>query len=178
MRKLKVFIAMSLDGYLAAPGDDLSFLEQLPPTGEDHGYQAFMQDIDTVVMGRKTYSKLLSMEVSVPHEGCMHYVFTRNKGLTSETSAVEYITSDPVAWMKEKKESAGKSIYCDGGASLLRVFWEANLVDEWIVSIIPVILGKGIRLFEQTQEEFIPLWLQPSTVKQYKSGLIQLNFHK
>lgn len=176
MRKLKVFIAMSLDGYLAAPGDDLSFLDQLPQTGEDHGYQAFIQDIDTVVMGRKTYSKLLNMEVAVPHEGCKHYVFTRNSNLKSGIMEVEYITSDPVSWMIKEKEGTGKSIYCDGGASLLRSFWEADLVDEWIVSVIPVILGKGIRLFEQTEGDFAPKWLQPTSVKQYQSGLIQLNY--
>ncbi len=178
MRKLKVFIAMSLDGYLAAPGDDLSFLEQLPPTGEDHGYQEFMHDIDTVVMGRRTYSKLLSMEVTVPHEGCKHFIFTRDCSLQSEDTSVQYVVAAPVEWMKQEKAREGKSIYCDGGASLLRAFWEADLVDEWIVSVVPVILGNGIRLFEQAQGEFNPIWLKPQSIKQYKSGLMQLHYSR
>lgn len=176
MRKLKVFIAMSLDGYLAAPNDDLSFLQQLPQTNEDYGYHDFIKDVDTVVMGRKTYGKLLSMEVTVPHSGCQHFVFTKDTNLTSSETMVQYSHENPVEWMRSAKSQGGRSIYCDGGASLLRAFWEADLVDEWTISIIPVLLGNGIRLFESAHAGFHPLWLNPTSVKHFESGLIQLHY--
>ncbi len=167
---------MSLDGYLAGPNDDLSFLEKLPDTGEDYGYHEFIADVDTVMMGRKTYAKLESMGVTVPHLGCVHYVFTRNEKNRSVLPDVRFTTEDPVEWVKIAKEQVGKSIYCDGGASLLLPLWEANLVDEWTISVIPVILGKGTRLFESASPLFSPLWIKPQSVHLFESGLIQMKY--
>ena len=67
MRKICLFIATSLDGYIAKPNDDLSFLKLVEKDGEDYGYAEFTDTIDTLIIGRKTYDKVISMGYEYPH---------------------------------------------------------------------------------------------------------------
>ena len=83
-RKLTVYIAMSLDGFIAKPGDDLSFLTRVEKEGEDYGYSSFYARIDTVIMGRKTYDWVYSMTNEAPHSDKKLYVFTRQTELAKE----------------------------------------------------------------------------------------------
>lgn len=77
MKKVIVYIAMSLDGYIAGKNDDLSFLSLVEEAGEDYGYSDFIQHIDTVVMGRKTFDKVLSFGIPFPHANKNTFILTR-----------------------------------------------------------------------------------------------------
>ncbi|EPH94768.1 riboflavin biosynthesis protein RibD protein [Enterococcus faecalis 13-SD-W-01] len=146
MRKIVFYGAISLDGYLAAANHDLQWLLDTP-TGEQTTYEAFFETIDTTVMGRKTYEeakKLLEAEALYPEKE--NFVFSRNPELQMSDATV--IHEDPVTFLKQLQEKEGGNIWIVGGGSLIKPLLEENMIDEWQIQIAPVLLGKGIRLFE------------------------------
>lgn len=170
-RKLCLFIAMSLDGYIAKPDGDISFLDEMNQEGEDYGYTAYIETIDIVILGRKTYDKILSMGNESFYGERKVYVVTRNPRPDSgQTSFYSGNLKDLVLSLKSQP---GKNIYCDGGAEIIQQLLQDELIDELTVSIIPVMLGNGIRLFDRTYPE------QKLTLLESKSfpiGLSQLHY--
>jgi dihydrofolate reductase len=174
MRKLKVFVACSIDGFIADENGSLDFLETVQAEGEDYGYAEFCKDVDTVIIGRKTYDTLVGMNIPFPHEGLMCYVFTHTR--KSETRHVKFITEDPVVFALGLKSQRGGSIYCDGGGSIITQLVAGRMVDELVISVIPVLLGKGTRLFQEHPSLKKELELVHS--RAFKSGLVQMHFRK
>jgi dihydrofolate reductase len=171
MRKVKLFIAASIDGYIARADGNLDWLSMVEQPGEDYGYEAFVKTIDTVIVGRKTYDKVLSMGVDFPHTDKKCYVITRTErpavgNLVFYTGKLEMLVS-------QLKQEDGKDIFCDGGAEILTALFQHNLIDECILSVIPVLLGNGIRLFNDGRPE--TLW-QLVTSRSFASGLVQLHY--
>jgi dihydrofolate reductase len=170
-RKVVVYIAASVDGYIAAPDGDLSFLSTVEKEGEDYGYGAFIATVDTVVVGKNTYDKVLSMGYPFPHADKDAYIITRTERATEGT--VHFYTGDVVELVTKLKEKNGKTIFIDGGAFVVNKLLQHSLIDELYVSYIPVLLGDGIRLFKQGNP-FQNLELQ--TVKTFDTGLVQLHY--
>ncbi len=170
---LSLFIAMSLDGYIAGRNDDIDFLSMVEEPGEDYGYSEFTQSIDTVVMGRKTYEKVLSFGLEFPHRNRKCYVFSSSRTGTDDN--VEFYSGPPDKLIEKIRGGTGKGIYCDGGANLVQQMINLDLMDQYIISIIPVILGSGIRLFEEASAT-IKLKLMYS--RSYPSGLVQLCYRR
>jgi dihydrofolate reductase len=170
-RKLILYIAMSLDGYIAKPDGDISFLSQVEKEGEDYGYSEFIQTIDTVILGRKTYDKVLSMGIDMPYGNRKIYVLTRNPH--SGTNQVNFYSGRLTELIALLKRQEGKNIYCDGGAETVNRLLQEDLIDELIVSIIPVLLGDGIRLFGGALQE---QKLKLVKAKSFEKGLVQLQY--
>lgn len=172
-KKVILYIAMSLDGYIAKPDNDISWLSVVEQPNEDYGYQAFVDSIDTVLMGRKTYEKVLTFGVEFPHKGRKCYIISKSR--QGEDDNVEFYDgdlSDLIASIKEHGDST-KNILVDGGASLANSLIDQNLIDEFIISIIPIILGDGIKLFHNTlHEQSLKLIKSES----FASGLVQLTY--
>lgn len=173
MRKVMLYIAMSLDGYIAATGDDLSFLSMVEKEGEDYGYKDFMEQIDTVIMGRKTYDWVMNHVPEFPHANLRSYIITRQKR-PSEGNMTFY-NDDLSILVRQLKAENGKNIFVDGGAQTAQSLFMLNLIDELIISIIPVLLGDGVRLFDSFYPQQV-LTLIKST--SYESGLVQLHYAK
>jgi dihydrofolate reductase len=171
-RKIILYIACTLDGFIAGPYDDLGFLSMVEKTGEDYGYSEFMKNIDTVIMGKRTYDWVKINAPEFIHE-ITTYVYTRT-GKASEGNIIFYSGDLGELSLKLKNET-GKNIFCEGGAIVANTMLRENLVDEFIISIIPVILGKGIRLFGHNGPE---LELDLVTVEKYETGLVQLHYRK
>lgn len=167
-RQLVLYIAMSLDGYIAGENDNIDFLSSVDTPGEDFGYFDFYHTVDTVIWGRRTYDKLLSFEVDFPHKDKKVYVISRSRSGTDEN--VEY-RSDVVQLIHELKEKQGKDIYCDGGGQIVFELLKHKLIDRLIVSVIPHLVGSGIPLFREGRPEQ-SLKLKKSI--SYPSGLVQL----
>lgn len=175
MRKLALFIATSLDGYIAKPNDDLSFLKRVEMEGEDYGYANFIGDIDTIIIGRKTYEYVLN-EIGPSHYDNGQrdvYVITRTE--RPQSGRTTFYTGDFVALVKRLKSQKGKNIYCDGGAEVINELLKHSLIDELTISIIPVLLGNGTKLFNDGRPEQI---LDLINVKSFETGLIQLYYNK
>lgn len=169
MRKVKLFIACSLDGFIARPDGAVDWLF----TDDDYGYLAFYDSIDTTLMGNKTYQQVLS-DGEFPYLGKNNYVFTRQTNLPS-TAQVIFIAEDIVSFTQKLKKSSGKDIWLIGGGAIINILYQAGLIDEYILAIHPVILGKGIPLFPGPIGEQ-KLLLQD--VKTYSTGLVQLTYEK
>jgi dihydrofolate reductase len=170
-RKVVLYIATSLDGYIAGPGDDLSFLSLADKAGEDYGYGDFIQTIDTVIVGRRTYDKVLSMGVPFPHTDKRCYIITRTP--RPDEGSLVFYTGDLKELVLRLKEEEGKDIFVDGGAQVVQALLREGLIDELTISVIPVCLGNGIRLFSEGLPQQA-LRLQGST--SFDTGLVQLRY--
>ncbi|MDV3508302.1 dihydrofolate reductase [Elizabethkingia anophelis] len=170
-RKLILYISYSLDGYIAQPGDDLSFLEKVQREGEDYGYNDFTATVDTVIMGRRTYDWILNQGVDFPHQDKESYIITRTE--RSSENGVNFYNGNLRDLIVKLKSENGKNIFCDGGAEIVNELLKEKLFDELIISVIPVLLGNGIRLFK----EGIPAQdLALVSGKSFESGLMQLHY--
>lgn len=170
MRKLKLYIAISLDGYIAKPDGSVEWLESLPnPENTDYGYAAFYETTDTLLMGHATYKVLQGFNIPWPYPGRKVFIFTRNSALNGNDE-VKYVSGDIVAFTQNLKTTAGKDIWLVGGGEINMVCLQAGLIDEIWVHIMPVVLGEGIPLLAHAPFEK-RLQLQRSKV--YASGAIE-----
>lgn len=173
MRQLSLFIACSLDGYIAKPNDDLSFLKMVEKEGEDYGYAAFIEQIDTIILGRKTYDYVVR-EIGAEHydngERAIYVITSQKRAAVGRTT---FYSGNLKELIQELRSKAGKNLYCDGGAELIHALLQADLIDEIIVSIIPILLGEGVRLFKDGRQEQV---LELLTTKTFETGLVQLHY--
>ena len=175
MRKISLFIATSLDGYIAKPDNDLSFLRLIEKEGEDYGYAEFTNTIDTLIVGRRTYDYVLE-EIGPSHYDNGQrdvYVITRTE--RPQIGRTIFYTGDITELVKRLKSGKGKNIYCDGGAEIINELLKHDLIDEFIISVIPVLLGDGIKLFKDGRPE---QRLEFITAKTFETGLIQLYYRR
>lgn len=130
--------------------------------------------MDTVILGRKTYEKTLSFGIPFPHADKTCYVLT---GTPRETDGnLHFHGGDVSALIGRLKSAPGGDIFLDGGAEAVRAFRERDLIDTYVISILPVLLGRGIRLFA----EIAPTEgrLELAGVNTYPSGLVQLRYDR
>lgn len=175
MRKISLFIATSLDGYIAKPNDDLSFLKLVEKEGEDYGYKEFTESIDTLIIGRRTYDYVLN-EIGASHYDNGQrdvYVITRNQ--RPKIGRTTFYTGNIPDLVEKLKSEKGKNIYCDGGAIVINELLKHDLIDEFIISVIPVLLGNGTRLFKDGRPEQTLEFVQAKT---FETGLTQLYYKR
>jgi dihydrofolate reductase len=173
MRKLILYIATSLDGYIAKPNDDLSFLSVVEQEGQDYGYADFIDTVDAVIVGRKTYDKVLSMGVYFPHADKDAYIITRTP--RPAIGNVKFYTGNLKALVENLKAQQGKHIFCDGGAEIVNELLKEQLFDELIISVIPTLVGSGTKLFNDGRPE---QKLELVSVKSFEKGLTQLHYKR
>ncbi len=172
-RKIIVYIATSVDGYIAKPNDDLSFLSIVEQQGEDYGYHDFISTVDTVLLGRKTYDWVMTQVSKFPHAGKKTFVITHTpKPAIGKT---EFYTGNLKELVMRLKDEPGKNIFCDGGAELVNSLLLDDLVDEFIISMVPILVGSGTRLFKDGRPEQI---LKLVSTKQFESGMVQMHYKR
>lgn len=175
MRKLLLFIAMSLDGYIAKPNDDLSFLKIVEKEGEDYGYENFTSTIDTLIIGRKTYDYVVKEIGSSHYENGNRDVYVITRTERQSVGRTTFYTGDLATLVKQLKSENGKNIYCDGGAEVINELLKNDLIDEMIISIIPILTGSGTRLFKDGRPEQL---LEFVSVKSFETGLTQIHYKR
>jgi len=172
-RKVFLYIATSLDGYIATKNENLDFLSLVEQEGEDYGYADFIKTVDTVIVGRKSYDKVLSMGFDFPHADKKSYIITRTP--KPPIGNIQFYTENLEALILKLKEKDGQNIFVDGGAEIVNLMMKDNLIDVFCVSIIPVLLGDGIRLFQDNRPELQLKFVRSET---FKSGLVQIWYQK
>lgn len=172
-RKVILYIATSLDGYIAKPNDDLSFLSIVQKEGEDYGYLDFIKSVDTVILGRKTYDWVMTQVPEFPHADKNAFIVTRTERPSIGTT--NFYTGKLKDLILKLKTEQGKSIFIDGGAEIVNELLKENLIDEFIISIIPVLVGNGTKLFKDGRPEQI---LELVSIKQFDKGLTQLHYKR
>ncbi|MGX7013593.1 dihydrofolate reductase family protein [Vagococcus silagei] len=152
-RKIILYIAMSLDGYIATKDGSIDWLESDEPIlEEDNSYETFYETVDTVIMGSTTYDQVVN-ELSpdiYPYENATSYVLTSKKRTDKEN--IHFVNQDIVDLVDDLKEKSGKNIWIVGGSSIVAPLVAANLIDEYQLAIVPVILGEGIPLFKAQEK--------------------------
>lgn len=173
MRKVVAYIAMSLDGYVANVDGSVDWLAG---DGSDEtnvgSYVDFVETVDTVILGYTTYHQI-THELSKdkwPYEGKHTYVLT-SKSLEDKKD-ISFINEDLEKLINELKKSEGSTIWVCGGASVINQFHKSKLIDEYIISIIPTLLGDGIKLFQKND---FSMSLELISTKSY-NGIVDLNY--
>jgi dihydrofolate reductase len=176
MATIHLFIASSLDGYIARPDGSLDWLEGHPnPDQLDYGYMDFLAGIDTVVMGRKTYETILGFGVEWPYGECDTYVVSRQAGLNIDSPRTEHLQvldSEAISRLRQKSQ---KGIWLVGGGALITAFLNLEAIDEMLISLIPVIIGEGVPLFpgNPLETKFELVRAEP-----FSTGVVNLQYRR
>jgi dihydrofolate reductase len=169
MRKVVLGVGISIDGYIARPNGDVDFLF-MP---KDFSMAPFFATIDTAIMGRKTYEVGLRLGGTFGY-GLAYYVFS-NTLPAGQHNALTFTQEPPAALVGELRKQAGKNIWLMGGGELARAFLQADLVDELLLGVVPVLLGEGLPLFPAgfPQRNFALI-----ENKTYSKGLIEIKYER
>ena len=154
MKKISLFIAMSLDGYIADNKGSVNWLVgQSNDNNSIDAYSEFVKNIDTVIMGWNTYHQIVT-ELS-PNEWVYDdfttYVVTHNPKTSS--GKIQFTDKSPVELVKKIQKESGKDVWVCGGANLIQQLIREDMIDCYYITVIPTILGSGIRLFENANHE-------------------------
>lgn len=186
MAEIKLFIATTIDGFIAREDGSLDWLPGSDPNApeaeggselnsNDGGYGEFISTIDIVVLGRKTYEEVLGFGVEWPYENCKSYVVSSDKNYetsTDNTFTLNHIDSDTINELKTESEL---NIWVVGGGQLITEFLNYDAVDEMTISVFPTILGTGIRLFPNKPKETSFTLVK---TEQFDSGFVNLTYKK
>ena len=166
-----VFIATSLDGFIARPDGNIDWLESVPQgdPDEDYGYKQLFDSVDALIMGRNTFEKVLSFP-DWPYGEKPLIVLSQSLEKIPESlpSSVKLMSDEPVRLLERLTDDGMNSFYVDGGA-VIQSFLRANLIDEMTISIIPILIGSGISLFGDLEND-IQLSLLESNA--YPNGIV------
>ncbi len=167
------YVAASVDGFIGPPDGSLNWLAPFEGGAEDYGYAKFFASVDAVLLGRRTYEQSLGFG-KWPYEGRHCWVFSRQK-LKTTVPDVTMTMESPREVVRQMKAQKLRRAWLVGGGELAGAFRAEGLIWEYIISVIPVMLGKGIQLFggNGAQEALTLVESQ-----RYASGIIQLRYVK
>ncbi len=173
MKKIILYIATSLNGYIAKANGSVDWLEGIPnPHNENYGYNDLLDLIDTTIQGNNTYRQILDWGIDFPYKGKDNYVITQNANLVSDEN-VTYISSDHLNFIEKLKNGSGKNIWLVGGGKVNSLLLNNGLIDEIHQFIMPIVIEDGIKLFDSVKEG---LSLKIVDTKVYKSGVIRYRY--
>lgn len=173
MRKIILYIAASLNGKIARKDGSVDWLESIPnPNNDDYGYSQFYQSIDTTIQGYATYKQVIDWEIKFPYAEKKNYVLTTKQNLNN-TEYVEFISKNPLRFLKELKERKGLDIWLIGGGKANTLLLNEGLIDEIRIFLMPIILSDGIDVFETFPKE---TQLKLVHTISYSSGAVELNY--
>ena len=170
MRRIVAYVASSVDGYIAGPGDDMGWLPEFD--GDANGFHDFFRDVAALVMGRRTFERV-GEGGSWPYGDVPAYVLSRS--LPEGRAEHATITPGPVTDLAVELRDGEGTVWLVGGGGLFIAFAAAGLVDLWIVTVVPVLLGGGVPLFPVSGESYLALELAES--RTLPGGCVQLHYH-
>ena len=143
--------------------------------GEDYGYSEFTANIDTIILERKTYDFVLKEIGSSHYDNGQRDVYVITRTERPKIGRTTFYTGNLTELVQQLKSESGLNIYCDGGAEIINELLQHDLIDELIISIIPVLVGNGTRLFKDSRPE---QELEFMSAKSFDTGLIQLYYKR
>jgi dihydrofolate reductase len=173
MSKTILYTAVTLDGYIASKNGSVAFLDDPNYTipEEDYGYAAFYDSVDVVVMGYNTYKQVSEFEGAYPYHGKRSIVLSNSDDVPSVDEGVEIRTASPAEVVRELQKE-GLTIWIIGGGATNARLHEEGLIDELILTYVPVTLGEGIPLFRANATSHT--WKNSGT-RSYPNGLVQMS---
>ncbi|MEO0384836.1 MAG: dihydrofolate reductase family protein [Pseudomonadota bacterium] len=169
-----VFIACSLDGFIARPDGDLDWLMRVDTGGDDHGYNAMIASVDGLIMGRGTFEKVLTFTPWPYPKPVVVMSQSRQSSDVSEAleGQVEICDLSPLAAMEKVHRAGWKRAYIDGG-QLIQSFLAAGLIEDMIITRAPVLIGQGVPLFGEVPAD---VQLEHLGTKGFSSGMVQSHY--
>jgi dihydrofolate reductase len=169
---VSVFVGTSVDGFIARPNDDLDFLPE--GGGEPHGYNEFMASVDALVIGRKTFEKVLTFEAWPYGDKRVVVLSSRLLDLSAVVGGVvEQMAGTPAEIVSRLAASGAHHLYVDGGVTI-QGFLRAGLIQRLIITRVPVLIGDGVPLFGSLPRD---IRLHHIATRHYPSGLVQSEYH-
>ena len=185
-------LPIRFDGYIALPNGDISWLREFEGGKEDYGYSDFYSTLSAVIMGSKTYEQALTFG-NWPYTNMPTYVITKHKidkkfcahcklsnlqynrkFANKPDKSVIFYNGDLKKLVQDLKKKNERDVWLVGGSKLVTSFMNQNLIDEYIISIIPVILREGIPMFKDINHKRRLALVETKT---YSSGIVQLRYH-
>lgn len=168
---ISVFVGTSLDGFIARPNGEFDFLPV--DGGEPHGYDEFFASVDALVIGRKTFETVLAF-ATWPYGGKRVVVLSSHPlDFSSIAGAVlEQMSGSPAEIVAKLAATGAQNLYVDGGLTI-QEFVRAGLVDRFIITRVPVLIGEGISLFGPVPHD---IKLRHVATRQFESGLVQSEY--
>ena len=166
-----LYIASSLDGYIARADGGIDWLSAVDSPATDYGYADFYAGIDAIAMGSRTYEQVLGFG-EWPYFGKQTFVFTR-RTLERVSQDVSFISQNPNEFVCGLGPTGVRTLWLAGGGELIASFMAHRLIDEYIISVVPTVLGNGIRLFRSPLPQHRLELLQRTD---YPMGLVQLHY--
>lgn len=168
---ISVFVGVSVDGFIARRNDDLDFLPE--GGGEPHGYTEFIATVDAIVMGRKTFEKVLTFEAWPYGDKRVVVLSNRPVDLSAAVGGVvEQMAGSPEEIVSQLGRSGAHHLYIDGGITI-QEFLRAGLIQRLIITRVPVLIGDGIPLFGSLPRD---VRLRHVATRHYASGLVQSEY--
>ncbi len=171
-----VYVATSLDGYIADANGGLAWLSALPnPDGSDYGFAAFLAQIDAIVMGRRTFEAVVGFGGEWPYPKPVFVLSRTLSGVPTELEGkVEILSGSPAEVMAALGARGYERLYIDGGRTVQQ-FLAADRVDEMVITRVPVLLGGGVPLFGALDT---PLWFEHAGTEDLGNGLTTSRYRR
>ncbi|MEM8780835.1 MAG: dihydrofolate reductase family protein [Cyanobacteria bacterium P01_G01_bin.49] len=171
MRKIKLYIAISLNGKIAKADGSVDWLDAMPkPDGSDYGYNEFYNSVDTTIQGYNTYKQILSWGIEFPYKGKRNYVLTSDASL-EDNRDVTFVSANHIDFVKELKEMSGQDIWLIGGGATNTALLNAKLIDEIYLYVMPIILNEGIDIFAPLENDKS---IELKHSKTYTTGVVEM----
>ena len=166
-----VFIGTSVDGFIARPNDDLDFLPE--GGGEPHGYNEFIASVDAIVIGRKTFEKVLTFGAWPYGDKRVVVLSSRPLDLSRAIGGVvEQMAGSPAEIVSQLAANGARNLYIDGGITIQR-FLRAGVIQRLIITRVPVLIGDGVPLFGTLPHD---IRLRHIATRHYPSGFVQSEY--
>lgn len=174
MAKIQLYIATTIDGFIARENGSLDWLfEHANSNKLDYGYNDFLKEVDIILMGRRTYDELMGYGVNWPYEDKKTYILSRSTNYKIKTPNTFLIGKISKAFIESLKSESKKNIWIVGGGILISQFLNKSAINEMILSIIPIILGKGVKLFPDEPHE---TKFQLLSSQSFETGVVNLAY--
>lgn len=173
MRKIILYIATSLNGYIAKADGSVDWLENIPnPHNEDYGYSDFLDSIDITIQGNSTYKQIIGWGIEFPYKNTTNYVITSSSKLKDD-EYVNFISENHIESIRKLKSQKGKDIWLIGGGKVNSFLLNNGLIDEIHQFIMPIVIEDGIKLFDSIKKD---INIKIIDIKNYNSSVIRYRY--
>ena len=171
MKQLTYYVASSIDGYIADKNGDVDWLDLVDMEKDDHGFNDFYDSTDALIMGRTSYQQILDFG-DWPYPGKPCWVMS-SQHMPSDYDNVTITSQTPAELLASIRQQGYNNTWLVGGGKLAKAFHDAGLIDEYVISLIPYILGEGVPLLANGAS---PGELKLVDCVRHDSGVVQLRY--
>lgn len=176
MRQIKLYIATSLDGYIATPDGGVEWLTLFPNlANDDYKYKELLKSVDIILMGGRTYREIIGFGGEWSYREKETYIVSHNNINLTPNEPIHFITENILEEILQLKDNQGKDIWLVGGGELVSMLLNHDLIDEMQICVFPTILGQGIPLFPNKPKE--SNWKLKSC-QTFQDGVVLTTYYK